>query len=67
VIDVNNGRYAVEHEAELTVRGLLSVCRFTALEIHVFVNGALIERQSYDSQLLYDGDKVRVLHMVAGG
>ena len=67
MIDINDGRYSVEYEAGLTVRGLLAACRFTAIEIHVFINGALVGAEEYDSRLLLDGDKVRVMHMVAGG
>ena len=67
MVDVNNGRFAIEFEPDLTVRKLLSICLYTAPQIAVFVNGVLVGSHEYDSRRLSDGDTVRVLHMVAGG
>lgn len=62
-----NNRDQIEWEEGMTIARLLEKCRFTAHQIHVFVNDQLVDRQAYPTYSLCDGDLVRVIHFIAGG
>ena len=62
-----NNRDKIEWEKGMTVTRLLEKCRFTARQIHVFVNGELIHRKIHATHQLQDGDRVQVIHFIGGG
>jgi thiamine biosynthesis protein ThiS len=65
MIRVNGER--VEHEAGLTVAGLLERMRFTFPLLVVRIDGRLVERGTYDASVIEDGAEVQVLHLMSGG
>ena len=62
-----NNRDKIEWEEGMTITRLLEKCRFTAHQINVFVNDKLVDRQAYPVYPVRDGDRVRVIHFIAGG
>ena len=62
-----NNRDKLPWQPDPTISRLLERCRYTSPHIHVFVNAKLVRPPQYDSYRIEDGDKVRVLHMIAGG
>jgi len=52
---------------EMTVRELLAAKRWSFPLIIVKINGRLVERSSYDTQKVVDGDEVEIYHLVSGG
>ncbi len=58
---------AFEHEAGLTVAGLLERRRFTFPLLVVRIDGRLVERGSYADTPVEDGSDVQVLHLMSGG
>lgn len=58
-----------EHEwsKSLTVQKILDIKRYTFPKIIVKVNGKLISKDEYLTTLIYDGDEVQVIHLLAGG
>jgi thiamine biosynthesis protein ThiS len=66
MIEVND-RIEVVWREGMTVARLLEACRYTAPKIAVFVEGELVRREAYESYLIEDGAKVKVLHLIGGG
>ena len=62
-----NNRDKIEWEEGMTIARLLEKCRFTAHQIHVFVNDELVSRGTFATHALQDGDHVRVIHFIGGG
>ena len=62
-----NDKLDVAWERGMTVARLLEVCRFTSPKIAVFVDGALVRREQYESCPVADGTEVKVLHLIGGG
>lgn len=58
-----------EHEwsNSLTVQEILNIKKYTFPKIIVKVNGDLVPKHEYASTLIYDGDEVQVIHLLAGG
>ncbi|MFT9496121.1 sulfur carrier protein ThiS [Anaerosolibacter sp.] len=61
-----NGREFEWHEG-LTVEQLLDKKRYTYPKIIVKINEKLINKEQYVSTVIYDGDDVKVIHLLAGG
>jgi len=62
-----NERLEVAWQPGMTVRDLLTACRFTFPLINVTVNGVLVKKEEWDTYMLPDGADVRVIHRSAGG
>jgi thiamine biosynthesis protein ThiS len=58
---------AMEHEAGLTVAGLLKRRGFTFPLLVVRIDGRLVERGAYAATEVDDGADVQVLHLISGG
>lgn len=65
MIQVNGKDF--EWEEGLTVQKLLEKKRYTYPKIIVKVNDRLIPKEKYESTPIYDGDDVKVIHLLAGG
>jgi len=61
-----NGR-PVEWEAGLTVAGLIKKLNYIFPQIIVRINGNFVKRDDYDKTPINAGDKVDIIHMIAGG
>jgi thiamine biosynthesis protein ThiS len=66
-IRLNNRAEAFPEATQMTVSELLVEKKFTFKFLVVRVNGQAIRPDSYDSQLISDGDEVMVLHLISGG
>ncbi len=62
-----NRRHRLEWRADLTVREVLRVMRYTYTHLVVRVNGEVIEDERYDTYHIPDESDVRVIHLIAGG
>ncbi len=67
MIVVNDGRYKVRWRPGMTVQDLLDELRFTFPRLVISVNGTIVPREEWPQRQLQDGDKVKVIHMTAGG
>lgn len=65
MIKVNNRDF--EWLEGLTVEKLLKLKKYTYSKIIVKVNDILIDEPAYASTGIYDGDDVKVIHLLAGG
>jgi len=62
-----NDREEIFDGEQLTIDELLQVKKFTFKMLIVKINGRLIKKSDFDTDLVEDGDNVMVLHLVAGG
>ena len=51
----------------LTVNELLKLKNFTFRMLIIKINGTLVQKGTYDSATVRDGDDVSVLHLISGG
>ena len=65
-IILNNNQEELEGE-RLTVSELLKVKKFSFKMLIIKINGRLVKRESYDKEVIVDGDNVNVLHLISGG
>ncbi len=66
-ITLNNRHEKIEGRDKITVQELLDLKRFTFKLLVVKINGKVIKKQDYENTEIHDGDKVSVIHLVAGG
>lgn len=64
---VVNDKFTVQWQEGLTVAQLLEELKFTFPLIIVSVDGVLVPKEAYATQLIPDKAQVKVLHMTAGG
>lgn len=60
-------RKARQFNGEPTINGLLADYNINPQTVAVAVNGDVIPRERWDEKLLSEGDKVEIVHIVAGG
>ncbi|HUW93310.1 MAG TPA: sulfur carrier protein ThiS [Bacteroidales bacterium] len=65
-IRLNNEPVTLEEES-ITLSRLLEVKKYTFRLRIVKVNGRFIERDSYDTEIIKDGDEVQVVYLMSGG
>ncbi len=65
-ITLNNEPVTVEGDS-ISVNDLLELKRYTFRLRTVKVNGRFIDRNSYDREMIYDGDTVQVTYLMSGG
>ena len=65
-IMLNNEPLATEGES-ITVARLLELKKYTFRLRIVKINGRLISRDSYDDEVVRDGDNVQVIYLMSGG
>ena len=65
-IQLNNRETIFENET-LTVSELLVAKNMTFRMRIVKINGVLVEKKSYDSAIICDGDNVQVIYLMSGG
>lgn len=51
----------------LTVNQLLQLKNFTFKMLIIKINGTLVQKGTYDTAIVHDGDDVSVLHLISGG
>jgi sulfur carrier protein len=57
----------LEYQAGLTVEKLLRQNNFIPHLSIVKINGDYVNKNSFFSQLINDGDDIKIMHLVAGG
>ena len=62
-----NDKWEVEWQPETTVGTVLAALHFTHPVLVVSVNDTLVQPADYATCPLADGDRVRVIHVIAGG
>lgn len=65
-ITLNNRPESFEQE-EMTVSELLDQKNYTFKMLVIKVNGKLVKKDFYQSEVIRNGDDVSVLHLVSGG
>lgn len=65
-IILNNTPESFEAD-RLTVNELLKVKKFSFKMLIVKINGKLVKKESYDNEVIVEGDNVNVLHLISGG
>jgi len=65
-ITLNNEPLSVEGES-VTVARLLEIKKYTFRLRIVKINGRLISRDSYDDEMVSNGDNVQVIYLMSGG
>ncbi len=63
---LNNREEVFNHE-KMTVSDLLAEKNMTFRMRIVKINGNLVERDSYDTSWISDGDNVQVIYLMSGG
>jgi sulfur carrier protein len=66
-ITLNNRPETIDGFENVTVQQLLDYKNFSYKMLVVRVNNSTIKREDYDSQIIKDGDKVAVIHLMTGG
>jgi sulfur carrier protein len=54
-------------EMSLSLRDLIKKKRWSFPLIIARINGELVERASYETTLVHDGDDIELYHLVSGG
>lgn len=57
----------VETAEQSTVEGVLQQLGIGRERVAVELNGDIVPKAGYDTQLLSDGDKIEIVHFVGGG
>ncbi|OLN29165.1 sulfur carrier protein ThiS [Desulfosporosinus metallidurans] len=65
MIKLNNRDY--EWQEGLTVEELMKLKNFTYARIIVYLNAEVVSAEDYASTMIYDGDEVKAIHLMAGG
>ena len=65
MINVNNNKFV--WEKGLTVEKLLKENNFLIHLSIVKINGQLINKRSFTTQIINDSDDIKIVHLVAGG
>ncbi len=66
-ITLNNQTEEIKGYDRITIQELLDIKKFTFKSLIVKVNGIVIKKEDYDKTVIYDGDDVAVIHLLAGG
>ncbi|HAQ38854.1 MAG TPA: thiamine biosynthesis protein ThiS [Saprospirales bacterium] len=66
ILNLNNREEFFESDS-LNVSELMIIKKFSYPKIIVKVNDHLIEKEDFHSTYIKDGDKVVILHLLAGG
>jgi sulfur carrier protein len=62
-----NDKWDVPWQDGMTVDDVLRACQFTHRHLVVSIDGHLVPPGDYDTRLVADGDKVKVVHVIGGG
>ncbi len=65
-ITLNNNSEILEGNS-ITVNHLLQLKKFTFKMLIIKINGTLVQKGSYETTAIHDGDEVSVLHLISGG
>ena len=65
-IQLNNNPENIDGDS-ITVDELLRVKNFTFKMLIIKINGTLVQKGTYDTTVIHDGDDVSVLHLISGG
>lgn len=65
-ITLNNEPLTVEGKM-ITVSKLLELKKYTFKLRIVKINGRILKRDSYDDEVINDGDNVQVIYLMSGG
>lgn len=65
-ITLNNEPMTLEGDS-VTVEKLLELKRYTFRLRIVKINGRIIDRDSYDREMIHNGDVVQVIYLMSGG
>lgn len=65
-ITLNSEEVVIEKD-KMTVTQLLEEKKFTFRLRVIKINGILIKKDHYDSELIHDGDNVQVIYLMSGG
>lgn len=65
-ITLNNEPLTIAGDS-ITVEKLLELKRYTFRLRIVRINGRLIDRDSYEREVIHDGDTVQVIYLMSGG
>lgn len=64
---LNNRKESFQDRSQMTVRELLQAKQFTFKFLVVRHNDKVVRENDFDDAVISDGDKVVVLHLMAGG
>lgn len=62
-----NNRNEIFDKDILTVKQLLAIKHFTFKMIFVKINGKLIKKENYETEVIKNDDNVYVIHLISGG
>lgn len=65
-IILNNEPVSIDCDS-ITVQKLLEMKRYTFRLRIIKINGQIISRDSYDREMIHDGDTVQVIYLMSGG
>jgi thiamine biosynthesis protein ThiS len=65
-ITLNNEPMTLDSDT-VTVKKLLELKKYTFRLRIVKINGRIIDRDSYDREIIHDGDTVQVIYLMSGG
>jgi thiamine biosynthesis protein ThiS len=65
-IQLNNNPEEIPGDS-VTVNELLKLKNFTFRMLVIKINGTLVQKTTYDSTRIHNGDDVHVLHLISGG
>lgn len=52
---------------ELTINQILNIKKYSFRMLVIKINNNLVAKDKYDSQLVKDGDKLDIIHLMSGG
>ena len=65
-ITLNNEPLSID-AGSITVERLLELKKYTFRLRIVKINGRIIDRDSYEREMIHDGDTVQVIYLMSGG
>jgi len=66
-IKVNKKDKIIQNKTTITVSELFKIMKFSFPMIIVKINGTLVKKENFNSELIRDGDDVSAFHLISGG
>lgn len=62
-----NDKWDIDWHEGMTVADVLAACNFTLHYVAISINGKLLPPAEHERAPVADGDRVQVIHIIAGG
>jgi len=62
-----NNREVFFEKVDLTIANIILDCNFTYKRLVIRLNGAVVKNEDHETTKVSDGDRLEIIHLMAGG